>query len=131
MRIAQGISREEKKLEENLLKRSLLSQKKEECNANIRDLGVLPDEAFEKYNNQRIEKLLRRLHGANEKLKKYNHVNKKAYEQYGRFTKQRDQLTTRKAELDTSGEVIKTNNKYLSFNQLTNTSLFIIRPLVS
>ncbi|KAG2211831.1 hypothetical protein INT47_004517 [Mucor saturninus] len=106
MRITQGISREEKKLEENLLKRSLLSQKKEECNANIRDLGVLPDEAFEKYNNQRIEKLLRRLHRANEKLKKYNHVNKKAYEQYGRFTKQREQLTTRKAELDKSGESI-------------------------
>lgn len=118
MRITQGISREEKKLEENLLKRSLLSQKKEECNANIRDLGVLPDEAFEKYNNQRIEKLLRKLHRANEKLKKYNHVNKKAYEQYGRFTKQREQLTTRKAELDKSGEVIKTNNKYL--HQLIN-----------
>ncbi|KAI8061999.1 RecF/RecN/SMC [Thamnidium elegans] len=106
MRITQGISREEKRLEENLLKRSLLSQKKEECNANIRDLGVLPDEAFEKYNNQRVEKLLRRLHAANEKLKKYNHVNKKAFEQYGRFTKQRDQLTTRKAELDKSSESI-------------------------
>ncbi|CAO3654057.1 unnamed protein product [Mucor hiemalis] len=106
MRMQQAISREEKRLEENLLKRSLLAQKKEECNANIRDLGVLPDEAFEKYNNQRIEKLLRRLHRANEKLKKYSHVNKKAFEQYGRFTKQRDQLTTRKAELDKSGESI-------------------------
>ncbi|GAA5798475.1 hypothetical protein HPULCUR_003879 [Helicostylum pulchrum] len=106
MRITQGISREEKRLEENLLKRSLLSQKKEECNANIRDLGVLPDEAFEKYNNQRVEKLLRRLHRANEKLKKFNHVNKKAFEQYGRFTKQRDQLTTRKSELDKSSESI-------------------------
>jgi structural maintenance of chromosome 3 (chondroitin sulfate proteoglycan 6) len=106
MRITQGIRREEKKLEENLLKRSLLHQKKEECNANIRDLGVLPDEAFEKYNNQRIEKLLRRLHRANEKLKKYSHVNKKAFEQYGRFTKQREQLVIRKAELDTSGDSI-------------------------
>lgn len=106
MRMQHAIGREEKRLEENLLKRSLLQQKKEECNANIRDLGVLPDEAFEKYNNQRIEKLLRRLHRANEKLKKYSHVNKKAFEQYGRFTKQRDQLTTRKTELDKSGESI-------------------------
>lgn len=105
MRITHGISKEEKRLEENLLKRSLLAQKREECNANIRDLGVLPDEAFEKYNNQKIDRLLRRLHRANEKLKKYSHVNKKAFEQYGRFTKQRDQLTERKAELDTSGEV--------------------------
>lgn len=113
MKISQGISREEKRLEENLLKRSLLQQKKEECNANIRDLGVLPDEAFEKYNSYKIEKLLRRLHRVNEKLKKYNHVNKKAFEQYGRFTKQRDQLTTRKAELDKSGEV-KTNRLSLA-----------------
>jgi structural maintenance of chromosome 3 (chondroitin sulfate proteoglycan 6) len=105
MSITQRISREEKKLEENLMKRSLLAQKREECNANIRDLGVLPDEAFEKFNNYRIEKLLRKLHRANEKLKKYSHVNKKAFEQYARFTKQRDQLNERKSELDTSGEV--------------------------
>ncbi|KAI7902915.1 uncharacterized protein BX663DRAFT_55209 [Cokeromyces recurvatus] len=106
MRITQGMSREEKRLEENLLKRSLLTQKKEECNANIRDLGVLPDEAFEKYNTSKIEKLLKKLHRTNEKLKKYGHVNKKAFEQYGRFTKQRDQLTKRKEELDKSGESI-------------------------
>ncbi|KAI9276287.1 RecF/RecN/SMC [Sporodiniella umbellata] len=96
----------EKDLERNFLKRSLLTQKKEECNSNIRDLGVLPDEAFQKYNNYRIEKLLKRLHKINEKLKKYNHVNKKAFEQYGRFTKQRDQLNLRKEELDKSGESI-------------------------
>jgi len=100
------MSSEEKRLEENLLKRSLLQQKKEECNAIIRDLGFLPDEAFEKYNNYKLEKLLRRLHRANEKLKKFSHVNKKASEQYGRFTKQREQLKARKAELDQTHESI-------------------------
>jgi structural maintenance of chromosome 3 (chondroitin sulfate proteoglycan 6) len=30
-------------------KRSLLLRKKEECLRNIRELGVLPEEAFEKY----------------------------------------------------------------------------------
>lgn len=49
--------------------------------------------------------LLRRLHRANEQLQQYGHVNKKAFEQYGIFTKQRDQLTTRKEELDTTAEV--------------------------
>ncbi|RCH98817.1 Structural maintenance of chromosomes protein 3, partial [Rhizopus stolonifer] len=106
MKISQSISYEEKKLEENVLKRSLLVQKKEECNANIRDLGVLPDEAFEKYNSYRIDKLLRRLHRANERLKKYSHVNKKASEQYTRFIKQRDQLLIRKEELDRSAQSI-------------------------
>lgn len=89
-----------------MLKRSLLQQKKEECNAIIRDLGFLPDEAFEKYNSYSLEKLLRRLHRANEKLKKFSHVNKKASEQYGRFTKQREQLKSRKAELDHTHESI-------------------------
>ncbi|KAI8984689.1 chromosome segregation protein sudA (DA-box protein sudA) [Mycotypha africana] len=108
MKITQAIQREEKRLEENLLKRSLLTQKKEECNANIRDLGVLPDEAFEKYSQTyRIEKLLRKLHRVNERLKKYNHVNKKAFEQYGRFTKQQEQLNKRKEELDTSEDKIR------------------------
>ncbi|KAF1798234.1 P-loop containing nucleoside triphosphate hydrolase protein [Mucor lusitanicus] len=102
------MSNEEKRLEENLLKRSLLQQKKEECNAIIRDLGFLPDEAFEKYNNYKLEKLLRRLHRANEKLKKFSHVNKKASEQYGRFTKQREQLKARKTELDKTHESIGT-----------------------
>ncbi|CAO3632520.1 unnamed protein product [Mucor fragilis] len=105
-RISQAMGNEEKRLEENLLKRSLLQQKKEECNAIIRDLGFLPDEAFEKYNNYKLEKLLRRLHRANEKLKKFSHVNKKASEQYGRFTKQREQLKSRKAELDQTHESI-------------------------
>ncbi|OAD80455.1 hypothetical protein PHYBLDRAFT_184304 [Phycomyces blakesleeanus NRRL 1555(-)] len=105
--VSQQITRHEKNLERYLLRRSLLLQKKEECNSNIRDLGVLPEEAFEKYANLSVEKLLKRLHRANESLQKYSHVNKKAFEQYGRFTKQRDQLTTRKAELDKSAEAIR------------------------
>ncbi|CAO3632342.1 unnamed protein product [Cunninghamella blakesleeana] len=97
----------EKHLERHLYRRSILQQKKEECNANIRDLGVLPEEAFDKYVGYSIEKLLRRLHRANESLKKYGHVNKKAVEQYNRFTKQKDQLITRKTELDNSAQSIR------------------------
>ncbi|CAO3634436.1 unnamed protein product [Cunninghamella echinulata] len=97
----------EKHLERHLYRRSILQQKKEECNANIRDLGVLPENAFDKYVGFSIEKLLRRLHRANESLKRYGHVNKKAVEQYNRFTKQKDQLITRKTELDTSAQSIR------------------------
>ncbi|KAI8370556.1 putative chromosome segregation protein SudA [Radiomyces spectabilis] len=104
--VGQTIRMYEKSLERLLLRKTLLLQKKEECNANIRDLGVLPEDAFEKYANLSVEKLLRRLHRTNESLQKYNHVNKKAFEQYGRFTKQRDQLTARKAELDKSADAI-------------------------
>ncbi len=43
----------------------------------------------------------------NESLKKYGHVNKKAVEQYNNFTKQRDTLDKRRAELDTSQNSIR------------------------
>jgi structural maintenance of chromosome 3 (chondroitin sulfate proteoglycan 6) len=45
------------------------------------------------------------LHETNDDLKKYSHVNKKAYEQYSNFTKQRDVLNQRKNELDKSAAV--------------------------
>lgn len=38
----------------------------------------------------------------NEALKKYKHVNKKAFEQYNSFTQQQDHLTKRRKELDDS-----------------------------
>ena len=40
-------------------------------------------------------------------MKKYSHVNKKAFEQYNIFTKQRAELTTRRAELDKSQAAIE------------------------
>lgn len=42
----------------------------------------------------------------NEALKKFAHVNKKAFEQYSNFTKQRDQLLKRQEDLDKSEESI-------------------------
>jgi structural maintenance of chromosome 3 (chondroitin sulfate proteoglycan 6) len=39
-------------------------------------------------------------------LKKFAHVNKKAFEQYSNFTKQRDQLLQRREDLDKSAESI-------------------------
>ena len=47
------------------------------------------------------------LHKCNEKLKKFAHVNKKAFEQYNNFTKQRDDLLKRRKELDASAESIQ------------------------
>ena len=49
---------------------------------------------------------MKKLHTVNEGLKKFAHVNKKAFEQYNNFTKQRDQLLSRREELDTSAKSI-------------------------
>lgn len=50
---------------------------------------------------------MKKLHNINEGLKKFAHVNKKAFEQYNNFTKQRDQLLNRREELDKSAKSIE------------------------
>jgi len=51
--------------------------------------------------------LVKKLHTVHEGLKKFAHVNKKAFEQYSNFTKQRDQLLKRREDLDKSAESIE------------------------
>ncbi|CAG8663227.1 13955_t:CDS:2, partial [Acaulospora colombiana] len=102
----QKLERQQKNVDKFLSKRKLLLQKKEECSKNIRELGALPEEAFEKIKNTDPSKLLRDLHKVNEGLKKYSHVNKKAFEQYNNFKKQKETLTKRKVELDQSKRAI-------------------------
>ena len=46
------------------------------------------------------------LESVNKKLKKYSHVNKKAYDQYVNFSEQRDSLMKRKADLDNSANKV-------------------------
>jgi structural maintenance of chromosome 3 (chondroitin sulfate proteoglycan 6) len=54
---SRSMSKQQKTTERYLAKRQMLSAKKDECNRNIRDLGVLPEEAFEKYINERVERV--------------------------------------------------------------------------
>ena len=41
--------------ERYLAKRQMLTARKDECSRNIRDLGVLPEEAFEKYTRDKVK----------------------------------------------------------------------------
>jgi structural maintenance of chromosome 3 (chondroitin sulfate proteoglycan 6) len=49
--IARAIEKHQKRMEKSVAKKALLAGQAAECAKNIRDLGVLPDEAFEKYAN--------------------------------------------------------------------------------
>ncbi|KAJ3077005.1 Structural maintenance of chromosomes protein 3, partial [Quaeritorhiza haematococci] len=103
-----SIHEQQRQLEKYLAKKALLLKKKEESIRNIRELGVLPEEAFEKYQNvKQTQTLVKNLHKVTENLKKFGHVNKKAFEQYNNFTKQRDSLDKRKEELDSSAQAIE------------------------
>ncbi|KAM5447000.1 Structural maintenance of chromosomes protein 3 [Microsporum audouinii] len=103
---AKSIEKHQRRMEKSMQKKAALTAQALECSANIRDLGVLPDEAFTKFKNTDSNTIVKKLHKANEALKKYSHVNKKAFEQYNSFTKQRETLTKRREELDASHKSI-------------------------
>jgi structural maintenance of chromosome 3 (chondroitin sulfate proteoglycan 6) len=52
-----SITRQQKNTERYLAKRQMLIGRKDECNRSIRDLGVLPEEAFEKYTNEKLDRV--------------------------------------------------------------------------
>lgn len=97
----------QKSAERYLIKRQTLQVRKEECNNAIRDLGVLPADAFTKYGGLTSDRIVKRLHKVHDGLKKFAHVNKKAFEQYFNFTKQKDDLLKRREELNASAESIQ------------------------
>ncbi|GAB6024529.1 hypothetical protein CHUAL_009682 [Chamberlinius hualienensis] len=89
-----------KDLEKMVNKQALLLKKKEECTRKIRELGSLPSDAFDKYQNLSFKQLFKKLDQCNQELKKYSHVNKKALDQFINFSEQKEKLMKRKEELD-------------------------------
>ena len=100
--VAKAIEKQQKRMEKSIQKKSLLTKQAAEVSNRISDLGILPQEAFEKYEKHKSDSLVKRLHKVNEALKKYSHVNKKAFQQYDQFTTQRETLNKRREELDSS-----------------------------
>ena len=105
--LAKAIERHQRRMEKSTQKRAALQSQAKSCSESIRDLGVLPEEAFTKYKNNDSNSIVKRLHKVNEALKKYSHVNKKAFEQYNNFTKQRQTLIGRREELEASQKSIE------------------------
>lgn len=104
---ARMIDRYHKQMEKSVAKRTFLIERREEVQRKIRELGVLPVDAFSKYQDLSSESILRRLHSVSEVLKKYSHVNKQAVEQYNNFTKQREKLLERREDLENSSDSIQ------------------------
>ncbi|KAH3675796.1 hypothetical protein WICPIJ_009249 [Wickerhamomyces pijperi] len=95
--------------EKNLSRRALLTQRRDDFQRKIRELGALPEEAFSDkvLSSKTSDELLRKLTKITKSLDKFSHVNRKALEQYLNFTKQRDGLVERRKELDNSEESIE------------------------
>lgn len=108
LKLTEKLEKTAKRAEANLNKKSILTSRREEVNKKIRDIGVLPEEAFdhEKYEQYGSDELLRQLSDVNNQLKQYNHINKKAIEQYEMFMTKHGDLIERRQELDVSRDSI-------------------------
>lgn len=69
-----AFSKQQKNDEKYHTKKMLLTNKKDDANRNIRDLGVLPEEAFGKYINEKLERVLITLGCARLKLTRLSNV---------------------------------------------------------
>ncbi|XP_026496209.1 structural maintenance of chromosomes protein 3 [Vanessa tameamea] len=98
-----------KGLEKMASKEVLLQEKIQESLDKIAALGTLPNapELHSKYQKMSLKQLFKELEKANQHLKKYNHVNKKALDQFISFSEQKEKLYKRKEELDIGGEKIR------------------------
>jgi len=79
-----------------LSQRSLYVSKRDDCMKKIRELGALPNEAFDKYKGLDIKKLMKLLEKTNADLKKMSGVNKKAFDQYSTYMEEKEELLKRK-----------------------------------
>ncbi|KAL7551342.1 hypothetical protein ACHAWF_014534 [Thalassiosira exigua] len=94
--------------EKLLNKRSMCIQKREDYMRKIQELGSLPPAAeLTAFTKKSIPSLMKKLEEINKKLKKYSHVNKKAFDQFVNFSEQRDQLIKRREEIDEGGDKVK------------------------
>ncbi|KAF2482745.1 structural maintenance of chromosome protein 3 [Neohortaea acidophila] len=106
--LRRAIRNHQKEFEKAAKKRALLSANLARVSTDIRNLGALPDVAFTaQYTNLKTSTVTTRLHKVQDALKKYGHVNKKAFEQFAQFEKQRDSLEKRREELSASAESIQ------------------------
>eukprot|EP00741_Cyanophora_paradoxa_P003511 tig00000711_g3409.t1 len=97
---------EQKSMERLVARRGLVLQKLDENMRKMRELGAKPQIA-EKFRDKPVKELVRLLHKANEKLKEFSHVNKKALDQYASFQEQREGLVRRRDELEAGAASIE------------------------
>lgn len=106
--LTRAIRNYQKSIEKGAAKRAFLNNRLTDVQAQIRNLGVLPDAAFSaQYSNMQSNIATNKLHKVQDALKKYGHVNKKAFEQFAQFERQRDVLENRREELDSSDASIR------------------------
>lgn len=136
------IDQDSKLTEKWAAKENLFHQKIDECTEKISNLGALPqvEPQYMKMSLKKVreldpfhfvlllkktlQQLFQELEKANHHLKKYNHVNKKALDQFLSFSEQKEKLYKRKEELDIGSDKIKSVHCHYISNYFILINLF-------
>ncbi|KAF2822936.1 RecF/RecN/SMC protein [Ophiobolus disseminans] len=105
--LAKAMERQEQQMSKKDTDRSRFTDQLAEVKRDIRNLGTLPEDVDRKYSRWDATKVAKELTKVTSAQKQFAHVNKKAFEQYENFTRQRKTLTDRRAELDSSRKSIE------------------------
>jgi structural maintenance of chromosome 3 (chondroitin sulfate proteoglycan 6) len=104
---ARSLDKQDKILTQIMTKLRDCVKRREEAEQKIRELGVVPGEAYQRHIASSAETIMKAMHKINGALKKYSNINKRAVEQYDRSARTRDELISRQQELEVSKESIQ------------------------
>lgn len=102
-----------KSTDKTLSQRVRLRNRKHDLERSIGELGIIPEDALVAFEDESTSGLSKKLTKINESLKKYYHVNKKAMEQFAKFSREKDSLVDRLLELDEAKDAIENLIKVL------------------
>jgi len=104
---ARSLDKQDKILTQIMTKIRDYVKRREDAEQKIRELGVVPGEAYQRHIASSAETIMKAMHKINGALKKYSNINKRAVEQYDKSVRYRDQLLSRQLELESSDESIQ------------------------
>ena len=93
--------------------RSQATETRGECEARLRELGTLPEEAMRGLAGTSRSRVMKRLKAVGRELAAYGHVNKKALRQWETFSEQRKGLEARRAECEGGAASIHATVRHL------------------
>ncbi|CCK68956.1 cohesin subunit SMC3 KNAG_0B05230 [Huiozyma naganishii CBS 8797] len=92
----------QKDVEKNMIKKTTLTARRDELQQKIREIGLLAEDALNKFTALSSEDLLSKLNEVNKNIAGLSNVNKRAFENFKRFNEKQRELSQRAAELEES-----------------------------
>ncbi|CCE64615.1 hypothetical protein TPHA_0I01090 [Tetrapisispora phaffii CBS 4417] len=97
----------QKDTEKIMIKKYTLASRRDEIQQKIRELGLLPEESLSKYQESSSDELLNELNNITKELSTLHNVNKRAFENFKKFSEKQNELVERAKELDDSKNSIQ------------------------